>query len=68
MQRLERRVALVSGAAQGLGRSIAERLAAEGASVAVNDRPPSSRLDEVAASLIVRRRRLLQRRAAQLAA
>jgi 2-hydroxycyclohexanecarboxyl-CoA dehydrogenase len=47
MKRLEGRVALVSGAAQGLGRSIATRLAAEGARVAANDRRPSPQLDEV---------------------
>jgi NAD(P)-dependent dehydrogenase (short-subunit alcohol dehydrogenase family) len=37
MHRFEGRVAVVSGAAQGIGRAVAERLAAEGATVAVVD-------------------------------
>jgi 2-hydroxycyclohexanecarboxyl-CoA dehydrogenase len=44
---LEGKTALVSGAGQGLGRRIAQRLAAEGARVAVNDRQPSDAVDEV---------------------
>jgi len=43
------RVALVTGAAQGMGAAHAARLAADGATVVANDREPSAALEEVAA-------------------
>jgi NAD(P)-dependent dehydrogenase (short-subunit alcohol dehydrogenase family) len=46
-----RQVALVTGAAQGLGRTSAERLAADGFAVAVNDLVLDDRLEELASSL-----------------
>lgn len=45
------RVALVTGAAQGMGASHARRLAADGAHVVVNDRVASTELDKVAADI-----------------
>ena len=45
---LDGTVALVTGAAQGIGRATALRLAADGATVVANDRESSPELDEVA--------------------
>jgi 3-oxoacyl-[acyl-carrier protein] reductase len=50
---LDRKVALVSGAGRGIGRSIALKLAAHGARVVVNDldaEPAQSAVDEIAAA------------------
>ncbi|MGE2834885.1 SDR family NAD(P)-dependent oxidoreductase [Mycobacterium sp. SMC-4] len=45
------RIALVTGAAQGMGAAHARRLAAAGATVAVNDRRDSAALSELAAEI-----------------
>lgn len=49
-RKLDGQLALVTGAAQGIGRAIAERLAVDGATVAVNGRTADARLDEVVAA------------------
>lgn len=61
--RLVGRVAVVTGAAQGIGRAIAVRLAREGADVAINCRSLDDRADESVAEV-----RALGRRAAAFAA
>ena len=55
--RLEGKVAVVTGGDQGIGRAIAERLAGEGADVAICYRKNSKGADEVVAGIIARKRR-----------
>ena len=45
MKRVEGKVALVTGAARGIGQGIALCLAEEGADVVVNDLPPTGEYD-----------------------
>ena len=45
MQRLEGKVALITGAARGIGQGIAVCMAAEGADIVVNDLPPTAGAD-----------------------
>jgi 3-oxoacyl-[acyl-carrier protein] reductase len=52
--RLEDKVAVVTGASRGIGRAIAERLAAEGAKVVVNHRSSAEQAQEVVAGIKAR--------------
>jgi glucose 1-dehydrogenase len=59
MTRFAGKVALVTGAARGIGRGIALRLAAEGADVVINDCAHSDQAEEVVSQVVALGRRAL---------
>ena len=62
-RRLEGRAAIVTGASRGIGRAIAERFAAEGASVLIVYRTESAAAQDVADGIVARGGRALPCRA-----